>query len=134
MNLYTKNGRPRQVHGDKVHSRSGQIVGRIKGDKVFGPDGRYVGTLVNDRLVYRSSQSSRASSSFSAANRGGSGKGTAGVLLDCEETSQTYRIDQDRCRHQGVSESLCVSRMVKSLAQHESIFKLDSQLRFGSMP
>jgi len=71
MDLYTKNGRPLQVQGDKVYSRSGQIVGRIKGEKVFGPEGRYVGTIVNDRLVYRSTHSVSISSPFSAAHRGG---------------------------------------------------------------
>jgi TolB-like protein len=34
----------------------------------------------------------------------------------------------------GVSEILCVSRMINSLAQHKSIFELDSQLCLGSMP
>jgi len=34
----------------------------------------------------------------------------------------------------GLSEILCVSRLMKSLAQHESIAELDSQLCFGSMP
>jgi hypothetical protein len=74
MNLYTKNGRPLQVSGDKVYSRSGTVVGRIRGDKVFGTDGRYVGSIVGDRLVYRSTQSAVISSSFSAANRAGSGQ------------------------------------------------------------
>jgi hypothetical protein len=74
MNLYTKNGRPLQVSGDKVYSRSGTVVGRIRGDKVFGTDGRYVGSIVGDRLVYRSTQSAGISSSFSAANRAGSGQ------------------------------------------------------------
>jgi hypothetical protein len=57
MGLYTKDGRPLQVSGDKVYSRSGTIVGKIKGDKVYGTDGHYVGTIVGDRLVYRSTQS-----------------------------------------------------------------------------
>jgi len=74
MNLYTKNGRPLQVSGDKVYSGSGVIIGRIKGEKVFGTDGRYVGTIVNDRLVYRSTQSAGISSPFSAANRAGSAR------------------------------------------------------------
>ncbi|KAA3642037.1 MAG: hypothetical protein DWQ07_25925 [Chloroflexi bacterium] len=74
MNLYTKNGRPLQVSGDKVYSRSGKIIGRIKGEKVFGTNGRYVGTIVRDRLVYRSTQSTRLSSGFSAANRAGTAK------------------------------------------------------------
>jgi hypothetical protein len=74
MNLYTKSGRPLQVSGDKVYSRSGTVVGRIKGDKVFGTDGRYVGTIVGERIVYRYTQSAVVSSSFSAANRAGSGR------------------------------------------------------------
>jgi hypothetical protein len=74
MDLYTKNGRPLQVSGDKVYSRSGTIVGRIKGEKVYGTDGRYIGTIVGDRLVYRSTQSATVSSSFSAANRAGSAR------------------------------------------------------------
>ena len=74
MDLYTKNGRPLQVSGDKVYSRSGVIVGRIKAEKVYGTDGRYVGTIVNDRLVYRSTDSAGVGSSFSAANRAGSAR------------------------------------------------------------
>lgn len=71
MTMYTKNGEVLQVSGDKVYSRSGTIVGRIKGKKVFGTDGRYVGTIVSDRLVYRSTDSASISSPFSAANRVG---------------------------------------------------------------
>ncbi|WP_339463828.1 hypothetical protein [Pseudomonas sp. EA_105y_Pfl2_R69] len=74
MNLYTKNGVPLQVSGDKVHSKSGIIVGKIKGDKVFDPDGRYVGTIVNDRLIYRSTHSASTSSPFASANRVGSAR------------------------------------------------------------
>lgn len=74
MDLYTKNGCPLQVSGDKVYSRSGQVVGRIRGGKVYGPDGRYVGTIVNDRLVYRSTHSASISSPFSAANRAGTAR------------------------------------------------------------
>lgn len=74
MDFYTKNGRPLQVSGDKVYSRSGTLVGRIDGDKVYGSDGRYVGTIVGERLVYRSTQSARVASSFSAGNRAGIGK------------------------------------------------------------
>jgi len=75
MGLYTKNGRPLQVSGDKVFSKSGAIVGRIRGDKVHGTDGRYVGTIVGDRLVYRSTQSSTVRGSFTAGNRTGSASG-----------------------------------------------------------
>ena len=84
MGLYTKDGRPLQVSGDKIYSRSGTIIGRIKGNKVYGPEGRYVGTIVDDRLVYRSSQSGTLSSSFSAANRAGSGlasRAGSGLLI-----------------------------------------------------
>ena len=74
MELYTKNGKPLQVSGNTVFSRSGIVVGRIKGEKVFGTDGRYVGTIVHDRLVYRSTQSAGVSSPFSAANRAGTAR------------------------------------------------------------
>ena len=74
MALHTKNGRPLQVVGDKVYSRSGQIVGRIRGEKIYGPDGRYIGTITNGRLVYRSTHSASMSSPFSAANRLGSAR------------------------------------------------------------
>jgi hypothetical protein len=45
MGLYTKDGRPLQVSSDRVYSRSGTIVGKIKGDKVYGTDGRRVRTV-----------------------------------------------------------------------------------------
>jgi hypothetical protein len=79
MDLYTKNGKPLQVSGDKVYSPSGQTVGRIRDNKVFGPDGRYVGTIVGDRLVYRSTHSGHISSPFAAGNRGGTGRGHRGA-------------------------------------------------------
>lgn len=72
--LYTKNGKPLQVSGNTVYSCSGKVVGRIKGKKVYGTDGRYVGTIVNDRLVYRSTDSAGVGSSFSPANRAGTAK------------------------------------------------------------
>lgn len=72
--MYTKNGRPLQVSGDTVYSRSGKVVGRIRGTKVFGPNGRYVGSIVGDRLVYRSTDSASISSPFAAADRAGSAK------------------------------------------------------------
>ena len=74
MDLYTKNGRPLQVSGDTVYSRSGTVVGRIRGKKVFGTDGRYVGAIVGDRLVHRSTDSAGISSTFSAANSVGSAR------------------------------------------------------------
>jgi len=74
MDLYTKNGKPLQVSGNTVYSRSGKVVGRIKNGKVYGTDGRYVGTIVNDRLVYRSTDSATISSPFSSANRVGTAR------------------------------------------------------------
>ncbi len=74
MDLYTKNGRPLQVSGETVYSRSGTAIGRIKGKKVYGTDGRYVGTITGDRLVYRSTDSASVSSPFASANRAGSAK------------------------------------------------------------
>ena len=78
MGLYTKNGQPLQVSGDKVYSRSGKIVGKIHGDRVHDTNGRYVGTIVGDRLVYRSTHSATIKGSFAAANRGGSGMANRG--------------------------------------------------------
>jgi hypothetical protein len=74
MDLYTKDGRPLQVSGETIYSRSGQPVGRIRGSKVFGTDGRYVGTIVGDRLVYRSTDSASIGSPFTAAHRAGSAR------------------------------------------------------------
>lgn len=72
-NLYTKNGRPLQVSGSDVYSRSGTHVGRISGDQVFDLGGRYAGTIVGDRVVYRGTQSARVdSSSAGSARRAGS--------------------------------------------------------------
>jgi hypothetical protein len=78
MDLFTKNGEPLQVSGNTVYSKSGKVVGRIYGNDVHGPDGRYIGTIVDDRLVYRSNQSSTIRSSFSASNKGGTGKANRG--------------------------------------------------------
>ena len=74
MDLYTKDGRPLQVSGETIYSRSGQPVGRIRGSKVFGTDGRYVGPIVGDRLVYRSTDSASIGSPFTAAHRAGSAR------------------------------------------------------------
>jgi hypothetical protein len=74
MDLFTKNGRPLQVSGGKVYSRSWQIVGRKNDDKMFGTEGRYVGTIFGERLIHRSTRSARASSPFSAATRAGTGR------------------------------------------------------------
>lgn len=74
MDLHTKDGRPLQVSGNTVYSRSGTVVGRIKGEKVYGTDGRYVGTIVGDRLVYRSTDGAGIGSPFAAANRAGAAR------------------------------------------------------------
>ena len=62
--MYTKEGRPLRVSGDRIFSRRGRQVGRIKGKKVYGPNGRYVGTVVGDRVVYRSTDSATISSPY----------------------------------------------------------------------
>jgi len=72
MGLFTKNGRPLQISGGTVYSRSGKVVGRISGQKVYGTDGRYVGTIVGDRLVYRSTDIATVGSSFATVNHVGS--------------------------------------------------------------
>jgi hypothetical protein len=77
VSLYTKNGRPLEVTGNEVYSRSGAIVGRIQRDNVFGTDGRYVGTIVGDRLVHRSTDSAGISSSFTGSSRVGSAQASS---------------------------------------------------------
>jgi hypothetical protein len=69
MQLHTKDGKPLQVDGRIVFSRSGQVVGRINGSKVFDRTGRYVGTIAGDRLVYRSTDSVALGAPFSAGVR-----------------------------------------------------------------
>lgn len=72
MELYTKNGRPLQVSGSIVYSRSGQFVGHISGNKVYGAGGSYVGTIDSGRLVFRSSDNvGTGDSSSVAGNRVG---------------------------------------------------------------
>ena len=69
--LHTKDGRPLQVSGSDVYSRSGKHIGQIRGDTVFGTDGRYAGTIVGDRVVYRSTDSAwRGSPSARAGHAG----------------------------------------------------------------
>lgn len=62
--IYTKDGRPLKVSGQDLISRSGKHVARIRNGKAYGSDGRYVGTIVNDRLIYRSTNSATISSPF----------------------------------------------------------------------
>jgi hypothetical protein len=75
--LYTKNGRPLQVSGDKVYSRSGAYAGRIKGGKVYDPRGSYAGSIVGDRIVYRSTDSASISGPSVSASRVGSARANA---------------------------------------------------------
>ena len=94
MNLYTKNGRPLQVSGDSVYSRSGTYVGRISNGKVYDPSGRYAGTIVGDRVVYRGTDSATMSSATISANRVGS----ASAVLPGQqsgEMSPTSRTDRE---------------------------------------
>ncbi len=75
--LYTKNGRPLQVSGSKLYSRSGKYVGRISGNKVHDPSGRYAGTIVGDRVVYRTTDSAAVSGPSVSTPRAGSGAARA---------------------------------------------------------
>ena len=86
MGLYTKQGRPLQVSGSTVYSRSGVVVGNISGNKVFGPNGRYVGTIDGDRLVYRSMDSASIGGAFLSGRIAGSAMGrVAGVAIYGDE-------------------------------------------------
>ena len=62
--IYTKNGRPLKISGQDLFSRSGRHVARMRNGKAYGPDGRYVGTILNDRLIYRSTNSASISRVF----------------------------------------------------------------------
>lgn len=75
MSLYTKNGVPLDVSGDRVYNPSGQNFGRIDGDRVYDLRGRYRGTIVGDRLIYRSTESARvAGATARSVNRAGSAR------------------------------------------------------------
>ena len=69
--MHTKNGKPLQVTGSTMYTGSGQVVGRLRDGKVFGKDGRYVGSVVDERLVYRASDSARIAPAFAAASCSG---------------------------------------------------------------
>lgn len=75
--LYTKNGRPLQVSGSNVFSRSGKHVGHISGNKIYGPNGRYAGTIVGDRVVYRTTDSATVGSPTAHAARAGTARANA---------------------------------------------------------
>jgi hypothetical protein len=85
--LYTKNGVPIAVHGDRVYDPAGRNFGYLRADKLFGLDGRYRGTVIGDRLVYRASQSAGVSSPRAAsAGRGGSSRARrSGSAISGEE-------------------------------------------------
>lgn len=67
--LYTRNGRPLQLTGDQLHSRSGHYLGHVRHGKAFDPTGRYCGTVIGNRVVYRSIDSASTSSPTTAADR-----------------------------------------------------------------
>lgn len=50
--LYTKNGKPLQLVGDSLYSKSGAYLGRVQGGKTYHPTGRYAGTIINDRVIH----------------------------------------------------------------------------------
>lgn len=84
--LYTKRGRPLQVSGDKLYSRSGTYIGRISGKYVYGTSGRYAGTIVGNRVVYRGADAGRVGSASSSAARVGTARAYAvGSAISGEE-------------------------------------------------
>lgn len=70
-NLYTKNGHPLRLQGDRLYSRSGIYLGKVYDDRVYDPRGHYAGTIVGDRVVYRSTHSARIKGPSNSANRAG---------------------------------------------------------------
>lgn len=77
--LYTKDGVPLRVRGDRVYNPDGDHFGHIRGDTVFGLHGDYRGTIVGDRLAYRSEHSGRhGASRGTGGSIGGSGAGHRG--------------------------------------------------------
>ncbi len=78
-NVYTKNGRPVQVHDDRVYSKRGRYVGHLDDGHLFGKNGRYIATVDGDRLVYRSTDRAHISSPLApTGNVGGSGAANVG--------------------------------------------------------
>ena len=67
--LYTKNGVPLTLRGDRMYNPSGQNFGYVRTDRVFGLNGRYRGTIVGDRLVYRAPSSTTVSGVRAASAR-----------------------------------------------------------------
>jgi hypothetical protein len=61
--IYSLQGRPFQVSGDRLWDRSGGYVGKFVDDMVFGPDGAYRGELRGERLGFRRNHASRRRSS-----------------------------------------------------------------------
>jgi hypothetical protein len=71
MTIYTKNGRPLHRSGDNLFSSSGAHVAKLNGSKAYDSDGKYVGTLVNQRLIYRSMDSTSRGSPFAKTSQAG---------------------------------------------------------------
>ena len=65
--LYTKNGVPVTVRGDRLFNSRGENFGYIRGDRAFGLDGRYRATIVGERLIYRSTHSASIGSARTAS-------------------------------------------------------------------
>lgn len=72
--VYTKNGRPLQRSGDNLYSRSGRYLGRIRNGKVYDPGGNCAGTILDDRVVYRSTDSATIGSPSISADRVGTAR------------------------------------------------------------
>jgi beta-lactamase superfamily II metal-dependent hydrolase len=75
MSLHTKNGRPLQVSGNTVYSRSGTVVGDVKVVKVnhhgspFSCNATYVNTLQPEIAVISVGKNSFGHPSKSVVNR-----------------------------------------------------------------
>ena len=68
-NLYTKNGVPLTVRGDRIYNPAGENFGYVRNDCVYGLNGRYRGTIVGDTLVYRSTGSETVGGSRAGSAR-----------------------------------------------------------------
>ena len=67
--LYTKNGVPLTLRGDRIYNPSGENFGYVRADRVFGLNGRYRGTIISDRVVYRPNGSATVSAERGASAR-----------------------------------------------------------------
>lgn len=71
--VYTLDGRPFRVDGDRMWDRDGRYVGKIVDGMVFNTDGEYLGEFRNgDRLAFKQSHAHKHKAGHAArANRSG---------------------------------------------------------------